>query len=90
MNAAIIPPAKLAAFDVALTPHIRIGPSKIYTGPYAGNYAINTDILNSCPEWKAQTAAAEALITAQGVLIVVDLDPAALIDPSQPIPVKPT
>lgn len=82
MRAAIIPPEKLAFFDITLTsaPCLRVGPVLIHSGPHAGNYAINEAILTSCPEWVAVAGQARTLCEVHGVPIE-EIDPSDLRNP---------
>ncbi len=83
MRAAIIPPEKLPIFDRAISEElsfIRSGPLPIYTGPFAGNFAINEAILDSCDEWRAVADQARALLAEHGVS-VEEIDPAELQKP---------
>lgn len=85
MRAAIIPPEKLPLFDRCIPekPWIQAGPVLIYSGPHAGNYAINEAILSSCAEWKEVAVAARQLCADNGVEFQ-DLDPKDLRNPNTP------
>jgi len=69
MRAAIIPPEKLAVFTRPVGESMRVEPVPIYSGPFAGSYAINESILDSCHEWQAVREQALALMEAEGVTI---------------------
>lgn len=86
MRCAIIPPEKLELFDKPLSkslPWIEVGPAMIYSGPFAGSYAINEAILDSCDEWRVRAAKVRADWAAQGVT-VEEIDPADLVNPNTP------
>ncbi len=48
----VFPATLLPDIDIFIIPGVlRVGPMKLFSGPFTGSYIVTADVIRSCPEW---------------------------------------